>query len=326
MKQFLNGRMGGVLQCAIALLCLLCVTTSYAHQFPDRPLRILVGFGQGGPTDVVARVLAEQMSREIGQRVFVENRPGASGNIATQALVNAESDGYTYMIGATPFAINHTLFPDFKVKFGPDVAAIASIGSTTNALVVNPALGVRDLSGFLSLARSRPEETISYVTLGRGASSHLAGIELDRLAGVRLLAVAYRGNGEALQDLLAGHVNAWFAPVPSVSELVKSGNLIALGVTGPTRSASLPDAPTLDESGLKGFDVRLWVGLFARAGIPADVQGVFDRALEKAMNSGTYKATLDAQGIEPFNMTRSEFAKFIDDEISRWRPVIEKLK
>lgn len=297
-----------------------------AQQYPERPIRIIVGFGQGGPTDVVARVLADQLGQKLTQRVYVENRPGASGNIATQALASADADGYTFMVGASPFAINHSLFPDFPVKFGVDVAAVRSIGATTNVLVVNPRSNIRTLAEFIHSAKSNGPESVSYITLGQGSSSHLAGVEFDRLAGTKMLPVAYRGSGEALQDVVAGQVMAWFAPIPSVGELVKAGKLNALGVTGPQRVAELPDVPTLDEAGLKGFDVRLWVGLFARTGLPKDRLDIFQKALSGAMETETYTSTLRAQGIEPMKMTSGEFSDFVGNEIARWKAVVESLR
>ena len=310
----------------ISIYALAAHGPSYAQQYPEKPIRIIVGFGQGGPTDVVARVLADQLSQKLTQRVYVENRPGASGNIATQALASGDADGYTYMVGASPFAINHSLFPDFPVKFETDVAAVRSIGATTNALVVNPRLKIAGLSEFIRFAKAGGPESVSYITLGQGSSSHLAGVEFDRLAGTKMLPVPYRGSGEALQDVVAGQVMAWFAPISSVGELVKAGKLNALGVTGPRRVAELPDVPTLDEAGLKGFDVRLWVGLFARTGIPKERLEVFERALSSATQTKTYISTLSMQGIEPMEMTRSEFGSFVRSEIARWKVVVGNLR
>lgn len=321
-------RVTRILASANISICMLAVSAplAFAQQYPEKPIRIIVGFGQGGPTDVVARVLADQLSQKFTQRVYVENRPGASGNIATQALASADSDGYTFMVGATPFAINHSLFPNLPVKFGTDVAAVRSIGATTNVLVVNPRSNLKSLSEFIRFAKVGGPESVSYITLGQGSSSHLAGVEFDRLAGTKMLPVAYRGSGEALQDVVAGQVMAWFAPIPSVGELVKSGKLNALGVTGPRRVSELPDVPTLDEAGLKGFDVRLWVGLFARTGIPKERLEMFESTLSNAMETETYTSTLSAQGIEPMKMTSSEFSSFVSSEIARWKVVVESLR
>ncbi|RAI44571.1 Bug family tripartite tricarboxylate transporter substrate binding protein [Rhodoplanes roseus] len=296
-----------------------------AQAYPDRPIRIVVGFGQGGPTDVAARMLADQLGSVLGTTVIVENRPGASGNIATQAVARAPADGYTFLIGALPIAVNQWLFPDFTVKFGTDIVAVAPIGATTNLLVVSPGLGVKTLDAFTALARSKPG-TVTYATLGRGSSSHLAGVAFDLQAGTEMLAVAYHGNSEATQGLVGGHVMAWFAPAPSVAALVRSGQLVAIGATGPSRIASLPEVPTLADSGLPGFDVRLWVGLFAAAGIPAERMAVFDRALDQALPSAQMKGALERQSIEPLAVGRAGFHDFVVAEIARWKPVVAALR
>ncbi|MDC7789710.1 tripartite tricarboxylate transporter substrate binding protein [Rhodoplanes sp. TEM] len=286
----------------------------------------MVGFGQGGPTDIVARILADQLSGLLGTSVFVENRPGASGNIATQAVARAPADGHTLMIGALPFAVNHWLFPDFGVRFGTDIVALAPIGATPNLLVVPPSLGVRSVAAFRELALSRPD-AVTYATLGRGSSSHLAGVVFDQKAGTALLPVAFTNNNEATQNLIGGHVMAWFAPLTSVLELVRSGRLVALGVTAPERVAALPEVPTLAESGLPGFDVRVWVGLFAAAGIPAERMAVLERALDQARAAAAVQAALDAQGIAPLGVAgRAGFHDFVVAEIGRWQPVVAALR
>lgn len=315
-------RIGAAL--AFAVIATTCANTR-AAAFPDKPIKFILGFGAGGPTDVIARTLAEQLSSDLGQRVIVENKTGASGNLATQAVVSADADGYTYLIGASPFAVNHSLFPDFGVKFGRDIMAVAAIGANGNVLVVRPGLDVHTLAEFVARARSKPN-AVSYATVGTGSSSHLAGIAFDQRAGTTMLPVAYRGGGEALKDLLAGQVDAWFAPIPSVLGSVKAGQLVALATTGTERAASLPAVPTMAESGFKGFDVRLWVGVFARNGVPAEAADTIERAIAHAMASQDMRATLERQGITPLAMSRAEFTEFVDAEISRWKAVVAAIK
>src|SRR5262245_36140864 len=296
-----------------------------ADRFPDRPIRLVLGFGTGGPTDFIARTLADQLYRDLGQRVLVENKVGASGNLATQAVASADADGYTYLIGATPFAVNHSLFPDFPVEFGKDLVAIAPIGANGNVLVVRPSLSVRTLADFIQRAKAQPNG-VSYATVGVGSSSHLAGVAFDLRAGTTMLPVGYRGGGEALKDLLGGRVDAWFAPVPSVLGALQGGDLIALATTGPDRDAQLPGVPTLSESGFPGFDIRLWVGVFARRGVPADVAGVVEQAIARAMTSKEMQGALQVQGITPLVMSPRQFNAFVSDEIRRWRAVVATIK
>ena len=178
-----------------------------AEPLPDRPIRLVVGFGAGGPTDILARTLADQLSDSLGRKLIVENRTGASGNIATQAVAAAEPDGHTLLIGASPFAVNHSLFPDFPVKYGRDLTAVARLGATANVLVVHPSLNVRTLAQFTQYVKERPG-AVSYATVGVGSSSHLAGVAFDLRAGTTMVPVSYRGAGEATRDLLGGHVQA----------------------------------------------------------------------------------------------------------------------
>lgn len=295
-----------------------------ADDFPNRPIRFILGFGAGGPTDIVARTLAARLAEDLGQRVIVENRTGASGNIATQAVASAEADGYTYLIGASPLAVNESLFPDLPVKFGRDVAAIAPIGASANVLVVRPSLNIRTLAEFVVRAGSHPD-AVSYATVGVGSSSHLAGVAFDLRAGTKMLPVSYRGGGEALKDLLGGQVDAWFAPVSSVLGAVRTGQLVALATTGPQRVAWLPNVPTFAESGYSDFDVRLWVGVFARPDIPAEALGKVENAVLCAMASPEMRKALETQGITPFAMSRVEFNAFVMREIDRWKPVVAAL-
>ena len=301
------------------------VPQATAEPLPDRPIRLVVGFGAGGPTDILARALAEQLSGSLGRKVIVENRTGASGNIATQAVATAEADGTTLLIGASPFAVNHSLFPDFPVRYGRDLTAVAGLGATSNVLVVHPSLNVRTLAQFTQHVKERPG-AVSYATVGVGSSSHLAGVAFDLLAGTTMVPVGYRGAGEATRDLLGGHVQAWFAPIQSVLDLVRTGQLVAIATTGPERGSWLPDVPTMSELGLAGFDVRLWVGLFAPAKVAAERISTVEAAVARAMASEGIKATLNAQGIAPLSMSRTEFDEFVRREIASWQVVVAALK
>jgi len=295
-----------------------------ADSFPDRPMRFIVGFGAGGSTDIVARALADKLGDGSGWKVVIENRTGASGNIATQAVASAEPDGYTYLVGASPFAVNHWLFPDFPVKYGRDLTAIAPLGATANALVVHPSLKIRTLTEFITFARERPG-AITYATLGNGSSGHLAGVAFDLRAGTKMVPVSYRGGGEALKDLLGGHVQAWFASIPSVLEQVRSGQLVGIATTGPQRASWLPDIATMAELGFEGFDVRLWIGVLAPAAVPAERLILMEQAIARAMAARDMQATLDAQGVAPFTMSRAKFDAFMIAEIERWRTVVASL-
>lgn len=295
---------------------LLVASGARANDASERTIRFLLGFGTGGPTDVVARTLAERVGKELNHKIVVENRVGAAGNLATQAVVAADADGLTYLIGATPLAVNEAMTPGFPVRFGRDLIAVAPIGANTNALVVRSALGVKTVAEFATRARAR-EEGFSYATLGVGSSSHLAGVAFDALAGSKMLPVAYRGGGDALKDLLGGHIDAWFAPVPSVLGSIQNGELVALATTGPQRAEQLPNVPTMIEQGFPGFDVRLWVGVFARPGVPPDALRTMEQAIARVMLDPDMLDTLRRQGITSMGMTRDEFGVFVTREIDR---------
>lgn len=304
-----------LLSLALAL-ALIAAPGALANDSSDRAIRFLLGFGTGGPTDVVARTLAEHVGKEMNHKIVVENRVGAAGNLATQAAVAADADGLTYLVGATPLAVNEAMTPGFPIKFGRDLIAVAPIGANTNVLVVRSAFGVKTVAEFVMRARAK-EEGVSYATLGVGSSSHLAGVAFDARAGSRMLPVAYRGGGDALKDLLGGHIDAWFAPVPSVLGAIQNGELVALATTGPQRAASLPEVPTMIEQGYPAFDVRLWVGVFARPGVPEDRLRAMERAIARAMDNPAAREALQRQGITPMGMTREEFSAFVDREIDR---------
>jgi tripartite-type tricarboxylate transporter receptor subunit TctC len=299
--------------------------SAFADVFPDKPIKFIVGFGVGGPTDIVARVLADQLSGILGKRILVENLTGASGNMATQAVATAGADGHTYLIGATPLAVNQSLFPDFPVKFGKDLVGVAPIGATSNVLVVHPSLNIKSMAEFVRLARERPD-FITYATLGQGSSSHLAGVAFDMLAGTRMVPAAYRGGGDAAKDLIGGHIHAWFATIPSVLEAVRAGQLVAIATTGPERATWLPDVPTIAETGFPGFDVRLWVGVFSPAGVPGDRMRAIEEAIARSMASQEMQKILDNQGIAPFAMNRVQFDTFVSREIDRWKNIVGALK
>jgi tripartite-type tricarboxylate transporter receptor subunit TctC len=322
-SQFLHNYLV-VIALAFAVAAAPCAHAS-ADDFPNRPIRFILGFGTGGPTDIIARTLADQLAKDLGQRVIVENRTGASGNIATQAVASADADGYRYLIGASPIAVNESLFPDLPVKFGKDIVAISPIGASANVLVVRPGLHIKSLAEFAARALSQAD-AVSYATVGVGSSSHLAGVAFDLSAGTKMLPVSYRGGGEALKDLLGGQVDAWFAPVASVLGAVQAGQLVALATTGRQRVPSLPNAPTFAESGYSDFDVRLWVGVFARPDIPVAALGKVEQAVARAMASQEMQKALESQGITPLTMSRAEFNTFVKQEIERWKVVVAALR
>ena len=228
---------------------------------PPKPIRIIVGFAAGGATDVVARVLGSKFSESLGQQVIIENRTGAGGTTATEAVARAEPDGNTLLMTPLANAVNETLFAKtLRAKFGPDLIAIAPVAETGNVLVAHPSLDVKSVSDLIALAKSRPAGDILAASSGRGTATHLTTELFNLMAGVKIGSVHYRGGGDVTKDLLSGQLKVMFATISPVLQYVKEGSLRGIATTGPRRDSTLPELPTVAET-LPGFDVRLWLGI-----------------------------------------------------------------
>jgi tripartite-type tricarboxylate transporter receptor subunit TctC len=300
---------------------LLAVIAVRAGDYPNRPIKFITGFGPGGPTDLVARALTNEIATSLGQTIAVVNMVGATGDIATQAVANADADGYTFLVGASPLAMNEALHPGVP-KFDKDIVAVAGIGAAANVLVVRPSLKVRTLDELVRLARETPNG-ITCGTLGTSSNSNLAALEFAGHAGIRILPVAYHSVADATKDILAGNIDMRFGSIPESLGEIRSGNLVALATSGPTRSAWLPDVPTIAESGFPGFDVRTWIGVFARNGIPPDALHTIETAIAAALKSDSLKAALRSYDIAPLYMDRDEFTAFVRQDIVRAKTLAE---
>ena len=290
--------------------------------FPNKPIRVLVGSAPGGPSDIIARIVGAKTSEILGQQIIVENKTGAGGLIATEALVHAPPDGYTLLNTATSVAVNETLSKTMKFELGRHFVAVALQAETANILVVHPSLGVATLAEFTALAKAKPDE-ILYATAGRGTATHLTTELFNMVAGTRLMPVHYRGGGDTVKDLVSGQVKVMFSSIAPVQQLVKEARLVGIATTGLKRDPAFPELPTVDESGLKGFNVQLWIGLSAPAGTPADVIGRLETANNQALNSPDVKRALAAQGFAPVIMTAAQFDAFYRSERDKWAKVIK---
>ncbi|WP_431282785.1 Bug family tripartite tricarboxylate transporter substrate binding protein [Humitalea sp. 24SJ18S-53] len=290
--------------------------------FPSRPLRLIVAFTPGGPSDVIARILGNQLGHLLGQPVVIENRPGAGGNVAGEMVAKATPDGITLLmannsiLAANSFLYRNTPFDPLR-----DFAPIALIGSQPNVLVVNPTLPVHSLAELTALAKARPG-ALNYASSGSGTAAHLAG-ELYRLrAQVDIVHVAYRGAAPALTDLVDGRVQLMFATSASVIPLIQGGALRPLAVTTPARSAALPNLPTVAEAGLPGFDATTWHGIVAPAGTPVDIVLTLATAISAALQDISVKPRLTELGVEFMPSTPESFAGYIRAESASWGEVI----
>jgi tripartite-type tricarboxylate transporter receptor subunit TctC len=302
------------------------VQAAAAQVFPDRPIQLLVGFPPGGGVDIVARQLAETLSVQLGQRVVVENKAGAAGNIAMEAVARAKPDGYTLLMGNLGMlSANPALYP--KLTFDPakDFAPIARVVVTPLVAVVPAALPAQNLAQFVALARARPGE-FNFGSGGNGNINHLAGELLKLQASFQMEHVPYKGSAPALVDLAGGRIQLMVDGGNVVQPFVKDGRARALAVTGETRSPAMPDVPTAKESGMPDFVIYGWQGVLAPTGTPQAIIDRLSAEIAKALAAPDLKSRLSAQGTEPSYQSPAEFRAYIASEQKRWAEVIVSAK
>jgi tripartite-type tricarboxylate transporter receptor subunit TctC len=289
--------------------------------YPNKPIRIVVGFAPGGPSDIISRTVGAKMGEIMGAQFIIENKTGAGGAIATQEVARSAPDGYTLLNTPLATVANEFLSKTIKYEYGNDIIAVCPHAETANILIVHPSLGVNRLAEFVKLAKEKPGE-LQYATAGRGSATHLASELFNMAVGIRTIPVHYRGGGDTVKDLLSGQVKIMFSSIAPVQEFVKDGKLIGLATTGPRRDPTFPDLPTIAESGYPGFDVRLWIGMTAPAATPKDVIHKLADANKKALQSPDVHKALVAQGFAPMIGSAEEFDAFYRAERAKWAKVI----
>ena len=303
---------GGI---AAAGLTLGALASAQAQPYPARPVRLVVGFAAGGPSDIVARVFSDHASKGLGQQFIVDNKPGANAMLATEAVAASPADGYTLLLAAT----NHTMIPALyagRIKFDAlgSFRPVCTLASSATVLVVGPSLPVKTVAEFLAAARAKPG-TLTYATPGIGSSPHLATETLRKATGTSFVHVPYKGAAPAVTDLMGGQVDLSLATVGSVLPYLKSGKLTALAVASRQRSALLPKVPTFDEAGVKGFVVDTWYGLLAPAATPADIVQALERQAAAFGKSDVARERLLAAGLEPESVCAAPFATQLKREV-----------
>jgi tripartite-type tricarboxylate transporter receptor subunit TctC len=313
--------MNRVIHTFIALAILAASGSAAAQSFPTKPIRLLVGASSGGTTDTLARSIATEMTRSLGQAVVVENRAGAGGNIAAEAVAKSPADGYTLLVSFTSHTINASLYP--KLPFDPldDFTPISMIATVPSLLVGNPAVPAADLKSLLALAKAKPGK-LNFAIGGIGSSLHMAGDLLKMQTGVFIVNIPYRGTAPALTDVLAGQVELMFISTVTGMQQVKAGKLRAYGVTSAKRLPAFPDIPAISEV-VPGFESNAWFGVFGPAKLPAEVTRVLNNAVAKAVNSPELKKRLELEGAVPVGNSPAEFAAFVREDIKRWAPVVK---
>jgi tripartite-type tricarboxylate transporter receptor subunit TctC len=295
-----------------------------AQGFPSRYVRFVIPFPPGGTADPVARVLANRLSEVWGQQVVVDNRGGAAGNIAAQAVAHAEPDGHTFLLGSIFLATNPFLFSSVGYDPVADLTPVTQVGAFPNLMVVpnsSPARSVRDFIEHAKAGRGR----VSFASNGVGGTPHLSAELFKRMAGVEMLHVPYRGGGPALNDLIPGRVDVLFGTLPSTIPLARTGTLRALAVTSLTRARSAPDIPTIAESGLPGFELVGWNALFMPAKTPADILAKVHRDTVAALAHPAVRPKLEEIGVEVTTSTPAELAAYLQSEMAKWGPIIKEI-
>jgi tripartite-type tricarboxylate transporter receptor subunit TctC len=291
-----------------------------AQTYPDRPVRLVVGFPAGGSVDIFARLIAQSLSEQFGQPFVIENRPGASGNLATEAVARSTPDGYTLLAVGVNNATNATLYDNLKFDFLRDIVPIASTVRGVGVLVVDPAVPAGSVAGFIAHAKAHPGK-INMGSSGTGTPQHLYGELFMQMTGVGMVHVPYRGTPQSLTGLIAGEVQAIFDTLSTSIEHIKSGRLRALGVTSARRTDALPDTPALSET-VPGYEATSWQGLGTPKGTPAEIVERLGRAVNAALADATVKARIEATGYSVFPSSQAAFRQHIADETAKWGKVI----
>jgi tripartite-type tricarboxylate transporter receptor subunit TctC len=317
-------RMARVVVACLAAIgaCAALSNGALAQTYPTKPIRIIAPYVPGGSIDLVARILAPSMTKELGQQVIVDNKAGAGGTIGTEYVKNAAPDGYTLLFNQNSMTVNPTLMPDL-VHYDPvkDFAPISKIASYMFYLVAHPSLGVHSVKELIALAKKTPGG-ITCATVGVGSGTHLSAEYFAHEAGITITPVHYKGQGAVDIDILGGHVKLTFGST-MVVPLVKSGKLIGLGVTGLQRSPQLPNLPTIAESGLPGFEVTAWNAFYAPAGTPAAIVNRLNAVLKKGLQLPEVKAVMDKQDLEATPSTPAELGALVKSELAKWAQVIK---
>jgi tripartite-type tricarboxylate transporter receptor subunit TctC len=294
-----------------------------AANYPNKQIRVIVPFPAGGPTDAIARSIAQKLNETWNQPVVVDNRPGAGGNIGTELAAKSPPDGYTLFIGTVANAINQSLFAKLPFDFTRDFAPVTQNYVTGLMLAVHPSLPVNSVNDLIALAKARPGE-LSFASSGVGGTPHLSGELFNALAGVKMVHVPYKGSAPAMADLLGGHVQLTFDNMLTVLPQVKAGKLRGLAVTMLSRSPLAPELPTVAEAGLKGFEVKSWNGVVVPAGTPKEIIARLNGEIVRILRQPDLREKFIVQGVELVPTTPEEFGAFIRQDIAKWAKVIQQ--
>ena len=307
------------LSLAAALACLLGFAAR-AEDYPQKPIKMITPYPPGGPTDVLARAVSQKLSERLGQPIIIDNRPGASGMIGADLVAKAAPDGYTLLANASIHVINPSLYKAPPYDAIKDFAPVGQIAEVPLVLVVSPALGVKTVKELIAKAKTTP---LNFASSGNGSAPHLAGEGFKIATGADMLHIPYKGSGPAITDLMGGQVNLMFDSLPSSMPYIKSGRIIAIAVTTKTRTSALPNVPTVAESGVPGFDVSTWYGIWAPAATPAAIVHRISAELAAVVRLPEIRARLADLGAEPVGSTPEEFTAYNRSELTKWAKIVK---
>jgi tripartite-type tricarboxylate transporter receptor subunit TctC len=311
-----------ILRATVILLPALASAAVHAQNYPTRAVRLVVPYVPGGGTDFTARVIAPKLSEALGQQVVVENRPGGGTNIGSDLVAKAVPDGYTLLMGGAANAINMSLYAKLPYDTQRDFLPVSLCVKGANVLLVHPSLPVKNLKELLALARAQPGK-LNYASSGIGSANHMAGELLKLVAGVNIAHVPYKGNAPALTDLIGGHVEILISGVPAVIGQIKNGRVRAIAIASLKRFPALPDTPTIDESGLKGFEATTWFGVMAPAKTPRDIVTRLNVEIGRILATPEVRDRYIGEGVEPIGGSTELFAGFIREEIDKYAKVVK---
>jgi tripartite-type tricarboxylate transporter receptor subunit TctC len=298
------------------------VSPAKAQDYPSRPVKVIVPFGAGGPTDVFTRVVAEDLHKALKQAFVMENRPGAGTIIGTDAAAKSPPDGYTLLMMSATQTTTETLVPTKPFKLMRDFVPVASLLSSELVLVVRPSLGVNTLQELIALAKAKRGQ-LNYASSGVGSNYHMAAELLKNMTGTDILHVPYRGSTGARNDMISGQIDMMFDSVTTMAQMAQSGRVKALATTGKVRSSILPDVPTLSEAGVPGYEATMWVGVMAPAGTPQKVVDLLNTEINKILARPDVKESWEKQGAIPMSMKPGEFGAYVESEIEKWAKIIK---
>lgn len=319
----IHGKCLNAMVCAIlAAATCLAMTLADAADYPDKLIKLTVPVTPGGTTDLLARTLAERLTRSLGQTVVVENRPGANGNIGMDFVAHAAPDGYNLLLGTSNLATNQALYP--KLSFDPlkDFAPVSLYASVGNVLVIDPALPIKSLKELIAYANAHPGE-LTHASNGSGSTSHLSAELIKSRTGINMTHVPYKGGAPAMTALIGGHTSMLFDQIPVVLSYIKSGKVRPLGVTSNSRSPVAPDIPTIQEQGLAEYDVRVWFGILAPAHTPNAIVAKLNTEINKIFKDESFRAAMLKLGVDLWPSSPEEFSQLIRDETVRWAKIIK---